>query len=170
MKNQVELPDAGLLRRFDVPGPRYTSYPTADRFVEAFDAPTFAAWLGKRGDFSSPAPLSLYVHIPFCNTVCYYCACNKVITKDHGKALEYLDALDREPELISDRLTGVRTVEQLAYRRRLPDFSRQRSVAPLMAIITSKISASGERRGWSRSGPARNCGPTKCVCFARAWL
>ena len=86
--NSIELPDPGLLRRFDVSGPRYTSYPTADRFVEAFDAPTFTSWLERRGDFSSPVPLSIYLHIPFCNTVCYYCACNKVVTKDHGKSIE----------------------------------------------------------------------------------
>ena len=78
--------DPQLIRRFDVNGPRYTSYPTADRFVEAFDADAYRLWLGKRTVGGISRPLSLYVHIPFCNTICYYCACNKIITKDHGRS------------------------------------------------------------------------------------
>ena len=109
---EVELPDASLLRRFDVPGPRYTSYPTADRFIEAFDADSYAGWLRSR--VVMPArPLSLYVHIPFCNTICYYCACNKVITRDRSKAVEYLEFLEREIELIAGLLEPGQTVEQL---------------------------------------------------------
>jgi len=138
--NSIELPDPGLLRRFDVPGPRYTSYPTADRFVEAFDAPTFTSWLERRGDFSSPVPLSIYLHIPFCNTVCYYCACNKVVTKDHGKSIEYLQALDREAGLISERLTGIRTVEQLHVGGGSPTFLDNDQLRQLMAIITRRFS------------------------------
>ena len=75
-----------LLRQFDVSGPRYTSYPTADRFVEAFGAQTYREWLHKRVLAGQPRPLSLYVHVPFCESICYYCGCNKVITKDHGRS------------------------------------------------------------------------------------
>ena len=135
----MELPGAALIRRFDTPGPRYTSYPTADRFVEAFDAPAFAGWLGKRGDLCTPAPLSVYVHIPFCNTVCYYCACNKVITKDHGKAVEYLDALDREAGLIADTLSGVSAVEQLHIGGGSPTFLDNDQLRRLMAIVTRRF-------------------------------
>jgi oxygen-independent coproporphyrinogen-3 oxidase len=76
--------DPQIIRRFDVNGPRYTSYPTADRFVEAFDSDAAKLWLGKRTIGGISRPLSLYFHIPFCNTICYYCACNKIITKDDG--------------------------------------------------------------------------------------
>ena len=69
--------DPAIIRRFDVNGPRYTSYPTADRFVEAFDSDAAKLWLGKRNIGGITNPLSLYFHIPFCNTICYYCACNK---------------------------------------------------------------------------------------------
>src|SRR5438046_240233 len=74
--------DTELLRRYGGNGPRYTSYPTADRFVEAFDARAYRHWLGNRtiGGFSRP--LGLYVHVPFCDTLCFYCACNKIATKD----------------------------------------------------------------------------------------
>src|ERR1700739_4111540 len=108
----VELPDPALLRRFDTPGPRYTSYPTADRFIEAFDYATFAAWLRSRAVMPA-RPLSLYVHIPFCNTICYYCACNKVITRDYRKAVEYLEWLEREVSLVAGYLEPHPAVEQL---------------------------------------------------------
>lgn len=91
---------AERLSRFDVAGPRYTSYPTADRFVETFGAPQYRQALARRAfdgqGGGGPAPLSLYVHIPFCESVCYYCACNKVVTKKHERALAYLDALECE--------------------------------------------------------------------------
>ena len=73
-RGQVALPDPATLRRFDVPGPRYTSYPTADRFVEAFETSAFAEALAARQSAVAAASLSLYVHLPFCSTVCYYCA------------------------------------------------------------------------------------------------
>ena len=87
-----------LLQRFDIPGPRYTSYPTADRFVEAFTGVDLARALSHRrtGPAAAASPLSLYVHIPFCESLCYYCACNKIITKKHERGAAYLQALERE--------------------------------------------------------------------------
>ncbi|MDO8442422.1 MAG: coproporphyrinogen III oxidase, partial [Polaromonas sp.] len=79
-----------LLRRFDIPGPRYTSYPTADRFVEAFTEADSIQALAQRKAGPAALPLSLYVHIPFCESLCYYCACNKIITKHHNRAASYL--------------------------------------------------------------------------------
>ena len=98
--------DPSIIRRFDVNGPRYTSYPTADRFVEAFDSEAARLWLGKRTIGGISRPLSLYFHIPFCNTICYYCACNKIITKDHGRSARYLDYLAKELELQAASLEG----------------------------------------------------------------
>jgi oxygen-independent coproporphyrinogen-3 oxidase len=84
-----------------VSGPRYTSYPTADRFVEAFGASDYAQALAQRraGPAALALPLSLYVHIPFCESLCYYCACNKIITKHHDKSSGYLRYLSREIDL-----------------------------------------------------------------------
>src|SRR3569833_456430 len=93
----VLTPD--LLHRLDTSGPRYTSYPTADRFVEAFGPTDYLQALRQRAEGATVggrAPLSVYVHIPFCESVCYYCACNKIITKHHERAGDYLDALERE--------------------------------------------------------------------------
>jgi oxygen-independent coproporphyrinogen-3 oxidase len=90
-----------LLRRFDVPGPRYTSFPTADRFVEAFGAEDYILALEQRKSSTAARamPLSLYVHVPFCESLCYYCACNKIVTRHHDRAAVYLDYLAREMAL-----------------------------------------------------------------------
>ena len=136
-RGEVAVPDPALLHRFDVPGPRYTSYPTADRFVEAFDAQVLGNWLGKRAD--STAPLSLYVHLPFCATVCYYCACNKVITKDHSRGRDYLTALRKEADLIASRLTGSRQIEQLHFGGGTPTFLSNDELRELMALLTERF-------------------------------
>ena len=136
-RGEVAVPDPALLHRFDVPGPRYTSYPTADRFVEAFDAQVLGNWLGKRAE--ATAPLSLYVHLPFCATVCYYCACNKVITKDHSRGRDYLTALRKEADLIASRLTGSRQIEQLHFGGGTPTFLSNDELRELMALLTERF-------------------------------
>eukprot|EP01136_Pigoraptor_vietnamica_P044567 Opistho-1_new@21456 len=105
-----------LLRRFDVAGPRYTSYPTADRFVEAFTVQHYEQALAQRATGSvigGVPPLSLYIHLPFCESVCYFCACNKVITKHHERAAEYLQALYTEMDLTVARLGAGASLSQL---------------------------------------------------------
>ena len=91
--------DADLIRRLDHNGPRYTSYPTADRLVEAFGPEAYRSWAARRNIGGINRPLSLYVHLPFCRDVCYYCACNKIVTRDAAKAARYLDYLGKEIEL-----------------------------------------------------------------------
>ncbi len=78
--------DAGLMRKYDRAGPRYTSYPTAVQFDERFGEPEYGAQARLTNDDPIPRPLSLYLHIPFCSTVCYYCACNKIVTKNRARA------------------------------------------------------------------------------------
>jgi len=104
-----------LLRKFDTPGPRYTSYPTADRFAQEFGPADAVRVLQARGQGSASAPLSLYVHIPFCESLCYYCGCNKIITKHHERASEYLDALETELALVVESLGAGRRVSQLHF-------------------------------------------------------
>ncbi|MCL2021242.1 MAG: oxygen-independent coproporphyrinogen III oxidase [Betaproteobacteria bacterium] len=125
--------DQEIIRRFDVNGPRYTSYPTADRFVEAFNAEAAALWLGKRSIGGISRPLSLYFHIPFCSTICYYCACNKIITKDHGRSARYLKYLAREVELQSGLLDGGHEVIQLHWGGGTPTFLSNDEMRQLMA-------------------------------------
>jgi len=134
----VELPERATLRRFDQPGPRYTSYPTADRFVEAFDAQTYGGWLAEPST-GVARPLSLYVHIPFCNTVCYYCACNKVVTKDHNKAVEYLGFLEKEIDLVTARLKGERRVEQLHLGGGTPTYLSIEELQRVMVLLRARF-------------------------------
>jgi len=135
----IELPGEALLHRFDRPGPRYTSYPTADRFVEAFDAATFAARLAKRGEQTAPPGLSVYVHVPFCDKVCFYCACNKVVTRHHERAAEYLEALKTEADLVSSLLTGPRELEQLHFGGGTPTFLSNAELEQVMAMLTQRF-------------------------------
>ncbi|MBW7902449.1 MAG: oxygen-independent coproporphyrinogen III oxidase [Rhodocyclaceae bacterium] len=125
--------DPQIIRRFDINGPRYTSYPTADRFVEAFDAEAYRLWLGKRNIGGISRPLSLYFHIPFCNTICYYCACNKIITKDHGRSAKYLKYLAKELALQSEYLDGDHDVIQLHWGGGTPTFLSHDEMRQLMA-------------------------------------
>lgn len=124
-----------LLRRYDVPGPRYTSYPTADRFVEAFSEQDYHQALEQRRAGSLALPLSLYVHVPFCESLCYYCACNKVITKHHSKGAEYLRHLSREVELHVDHLGSGQSVSQLHLGGGTPTFLSDGELEDLMAMI-----------------------------------
>ncbi len=127
-----------LLRRFDAPGPRYTSYPTADRFVEAFGVDSMRVALEQRahgGLTDARAPLSVYVHIPFCESVCYYCACNKVITRHHERAAEYLDALDAEIDLVFGVLGLRQPASQLHFGGGTPTFLSDAELARVVGSL-----------------------------------
>ncbi|MFZ9467274.1 MAG: oxygen-independent coproporphyrinogen III oxidase [Limnohabitans sp.] len=126
-----------LLQRYDVPGPRYTSYPTADRFVEAFGEQDYLQALEQRrqGVASRRLPLSLYVHLPFCASLCYYCACNKIITKHHDKALTYLDYLEREVALHVDHMGTGHAVSQLHLGGGSPTFLNDQELERLLAML-----------------------------------
>jgi oxygen-independent coproporphyrinogen-3 oxidase len=163
---EVALPDEGTLRRFDIPGPRYTSYPTADRFVEAFGAEAYAQVLQARQANVANNALSLYVHLPFCNTVCYYCACNKVITKDRSKAAEYIEYIEREADLTCSRLTGDRTIEQLHFGGGTPTFLSNEELERLMAVLTARFPLI-ERGEFSIEVDPRSTPPDKVATLGR---
>jgi oxygen-independent coproporphyrinogen-3 oxidase len=131
-----------LLRQYDVSGPRYTSYPTADRFVEAFVATDYGQALTQRrsGAAALALPLSLYVHIPFCESLCYYCACNKIITKHHEKAAEYLRYLTREVELHTALIGTGQSVSQLHLGGGSPTFLTDDELRSLMAMLKRNFS------------------------------
>ena len=126
-----------LLRKFDVSGPRYTSYPTADRFVEAFTAEDYVRALEQRrnGAAAMTSPLSLYVHIPFCESLCYYCACNKIITKHHDRGETYLRYLSREVELHTTHVGVGQTVSQLHLGGGTPTFLSDSELRELMTML-----------------------------------
>ena len=138
--------DLDLIRRLDKNGPRYTSYPTADRFVEEFNAESYANWVAKREIGGISRPLSLYVHLPFCNTLCFYCACNKIITKDRSKAEKYVRYLIKELALQADLLGEGQRVEQLHWGGGTPTFLSDDLMRELMGAIRQnfKLVENGE--------------------------
>ena len=127
-----------LLARMDTPGPRYTCYPTADRFVEAFGHEQAFAALRLRSHAATCGggrSLSLYVHLPFCESLCYYCACNKLITRHHERAAEYLGALETEIGLVAHALGSTQRVAQLHLGGGTPTFLTDTELARLIAAL-----------------------------------
>jgi oxygen-independent coproporphyrinogen-3 oxidase len=135
----VELPDRELLRKFDVPAPRYTSYPTADRFKNDFKPEDYEQALQARGASKKPAGLSLYCHIPFCSDVCFYCGCNKVVTRDHERSAEYMKVLLEEADLVKGKLTGSGELEQLHWGGGTPTFLTNDEILFLMSELRARF-------------------------------
>ncbi len=130
MKQQNIVFDLELIKRYDKSGPRYTSYPTAVQFHDGFGEAEY-----KRHAAASNAgggPLSLYFHIPFCDTVCFYCGCNKVATKDRSRAAPYLERVHRELELQSELFDSGRIVDQLHWGGGTPTFISHDEMRALM--------------------------------------
>ena len=131
--------DPVLIRKYDVSGPRYTSYPTADRFIEAFAEGDFRHWLGKRNIGGINQPLSVYVHLPFCDTICYYCGCNKVVTRDHGRSSKYIKYLAKELALVGGLLGGERRICQLHWGGGTPTFLAREEMQAVMQAIDREL-------------------------------
>ena len=144
-----------LLQRFDIPGPRYTSYPTADRFVEAFTGVDLARALSHRraGPAAAASPLSLYVHMPFCESLCYYCACNKIITKKHERGAAYLQALAREVELYTAQIGLDQPVTQLHLGGGSPTFLSDERTDAADHHAQAQLRAGAGRRAFDRDRP-----------------
>ena len=126
--------DRELIASLPASGPRYTSYPTADRFHDGFRQPEYVSVLENTLP-GSLKPVSLYVHIPFCNVICYYCGCNKVITKDTGKADEYLTYLEKEMALLAPHLHGRHKLAQLHFGGGTPTFLSDEQLERVFCLI-----------------------------------
>jgi oxygen-independent coproporphyrinogen-3 oxidase len=131
--------DVGLVRKYGGAGPRYTSYPTADRFVEAFGEGRYRYWLANRNVGGFLRPLGLYVHVPFCDTLCFYCACNKIATRDRSKAWTYLGYLEREIALAADALAGSRRISKMHWGGGTPTFIGSDGASRLMSALRARF-------------------------------
>lgn len=127
--------DAQLIRKLSQLGPRYTSYPTADRFTEDFRVGDYLQAVSGVRVMGARNPLSLYIHIPFCDTVCYYCACNKIVTKNRSKAAVYLTYLKREIEMQGRLFIGMSQVEQLHFGGGTPTYLSDEQMGDLMSHL-----------------------------------
>ncbi|SDT95245.1 oxygen-independent coproporphyrinogen III oxidase [Halopseudomonas salegens] len=129
--------DAELIRRYDQAGPRYTSYPTAVQFHDGISPTDLTRALAISQ--SGKRDLSLYVHIPFCANICYYCACNKVITKDRSRSTAYLESLYREIDLISAHAGRDQVVEQLHFGGGTPTFLSHQELRDLLTKLRASF-------------------------------
>jgi oxygen-independent coproporphyrinogen III oxidase len=127
--------DADLLLRYDVAGPRYTSYPTAPQFRDDFGEAQYAEHARRSNATFAPRPLSLYVHIPFCASPCFYCGCNRVITRDAAAGTRYVERLLREASLVAPLFDHHREVRQLHLGGGTPNFLRRADLNQLIESL-----------------------------------
>lgn len=143
---QLEF-DAGLIQRLSQSGPRYTSYPTADRFSDQFSSRDYLHAVNHLHARGARHPLSLYIHIPFCDTVCYYCGCNKIVTKNRDKAITYLDYLKRELAMQGKLFAGFNQVEQLHFGGGTPTYLSDTQMGDLMQHLRRWFSFADDTKG-----------------------
>ncbi len=139
--------DGELIRRLDRPGPRYTSYPTTNHFSEEFNEQSYQNCVAQEEAAPQPRDLSLYFHIPFCRHLCFYCACNKIVTRNRDKAAKYLDYLLRELELRSVGFKDGRRVSQLHWGGGTPTYLEPAQMANLMQSIRKRFFLSDDALG-----------------------
>ncbi|MEQ9561947.1 MAG: hypothetical protein RLN69_05455, partial [Woeseiaceae bacterium] len=143
--------DGELIARYGGRGPRYTSYPTAMQFAESFAAHDYERNAVECN--SSGRPLSLYVHIPFCRSLCYYCACNKIITRNDARVRTYLQSLHKEIRMQSELFDRGRTVEQMHFGGGTPTYL---SADQLADLLECHLKNGGMQQGIGRLAyPAR---------------
>jgi len=138
----ADLFDLAMIRKYDKAGPRYTSYPTAPMFHDGVGHRAYAETL--KSAARADAPLSLYIHVPFCNTVCYYCGCNKIVTKQYERAEPYLELLMREIDMVADQMADAkgdckRPVTQLHFGGGTPTFLNDDQIRRLMDKLRSRF-------------------------------
>ena len=141
MDQQVTF-NTDLIKRYDVAGPRYTSYPTAVQFVEGFDANAYRRYTSASNNELIPKPLSLYVHLPFCRSLCYYCGCTKKVTRHEHQGVRYLELLHSEIEMQGKLFDYDRDVVQLHFGGGTPTFHDDEQLTALMGQLGKHFSLS----------------------------
>lgn len=134
MNNQVIF-DKDLISRYDCSGPRYTSYPTAVQFSTDYGHSDYLEWVDNSNNDPIPSSLSLYLHIPFCDTICYYCGCSKIVTKDKGKAPAYVDLLKKEIALQGALFDKDRSVTQIHWGGGTPTFLDDAAISDIFNTL-----------------------------------
>ncbi len=139
--------DAATLRRYDRPGPRYTSYPTAPQFGPQFTEAMLREHVQRSNAWPIPRRLSLYVHVPFCFSPCFYCGCNRIITRDVAARDAYLERLQREIAMLGPLFDGEREVVQVHLGGGTPNFMRPADIGELLQTCGHhfRLSASEQR-------------------------
>ena len=152
--------DPALIARYDVAGPRYTSYPTAPQFNASFGESAYRAMARTSNEDPIPRHLSLYVHVPFCSSPCFYCGCTRLITRDHGKAAVYLERLYREIEFTAPLFDRDRPLVQLHFGGGTPNFLDATQMGELLDSLAQHFNFSRDAgREFGIELDPRWCGP-----------
>ena len=138
--------DPGLIARYDVNGPRYTSYPAAPQFHAGFGEAQLRARALASNEDPIPRPLSVYVHVPFCLSPCFYCGCTRIITRDTGRSPIYLQRLHREIELVAPLFDRDRSLRQLHFGGGTPNFLDRAQMAELLETLAQHFSFSRDAK------------------------
>jgi oxygen-independent coproporphyrinogen-3 oxidase len=159
--------DTTLIKRYDIAGPRYTSYPTAVQFMEGFDAEAYLRYTTASNNELIPKPLSLYVHLPFCHSLCYYCGCMKKVTRHTDQATHYLGLLEKEIAMQGRLFDHDREVVQLHFGGGTPTYHDDAQLSELMATLGSHFSLStDESREFSIEVDPRTVGNERLAHLA----
>jgi oxygen-independent coproporphyrinogen-3 oxidase len=145
--------DLDLIKKYNVPGPRYTSYPPATQFAGEFEPETFVEKI--RANNRADQDLSLYFHLPFCQTLCWFCGCTTVITTDQGKSGDYLGYLEREMDLMKPLIDPRRKATQLHFGGGTPTFSKPDEIRRLGEMIRSRFAFSPDIEAGVEVDPRR---------------
>jgi oxygen-independent coproporphyrinogen-3 oxidase len=146
MTNQIIF-NKQLIDRYDRSGPRYTSYPTVLQFSEAYDDKDYLGWVAASNDDPIPASLSLYLHIPFCNTICYYCGCSKIVTKDTSQAKKYIKLLQQEIAIQGALFDKTRPVVQIHWGGGTPTFLDDDTIGKILGTIRKHFTVADDDQG-----------------------
>lgn len=152
--------DAALIARHDRPGPRYTSYPTAPRFHEGFGAADLCERIAEGNGDPLPRPLSVYVHVPYCHSPCFYCGCNRVVTRDQSRSGPLVERLLREMERLAPRFDRDRPMVQLHFGGGTPNFLSAPQLGRIVAALAGHFpAAAGADRDYSIELDPRTMAP-----------
>lgn len=152
-----------LIKRYDRTGPRYTSYPTALQFSTGFGSRDYADWVGQSNNDPIPSPLSLYFHIPFCNSICYYCGCSKIITKDRSRASAYIKLLQHEIALQGALFDRDRVVTQMHWGGGTPTFLQDQEIEQILNTTAKHFTLSDTEAEYSIEVDPRTVTPGRLV-------
>ncbi|MCH7548526.1 MAG: radical SAM protein, partial [Candidatus Krumholzibacteriota bacterium] len=145
--SHYERIDIDLLRRYNEPGPRYTSYPTAPVFTESYTAADFEREIRETNAADNKTPLSIYTHLPFCDELCYFCGCTMIVTQKPDKKRRYLEYLYREIDRVAEIVSDGRCVEQLHWGGGTPTDHEPEEIAALAAHLRSRFDFASDEEG-----------------------
>jgi len=131
--------DIDLIKKYDKPGPRYTSYPTAPHFNEGFNDEQYLSSIKHNNRPDNKTPISLYFHIPFCDTLCYFCGCNMIISNNRGRIANYVDYIKKEILLLKKQLSDDRIVTQLHWGGGTPTHLNPDEIGDLLSFINANF-------------------------------